>query len=120
MRISQNQIYKTSPDTLLAGVAANYSNSQIMGEIREFLNVKTVNEIKRIKKDYVELAYEVRTKKASFSSPAPLSLCFCSPTPPISKLGAGGVERGRKSQRFGDRGDRGAYFNKLLISISFI
>jgi hypothetical protein len=66
MRISQNQIYKTSPDTLLAGVATNYSNSQIMGEIREFLNVKTVNEIKRIKKDYVELAYEVRTtKKAS-------------------------------------------------------
>ena len=58
MRISQNQIYKTSPDTLLVGVAANYSNSQIMGaaptgtgcrpygdggEIREFLNVKTVN-----------------------------------------------------------------------------
>ena len=66
MRISQNQIYKTSSDTLLVGVAANYSNSQIMGEIREFLNVKTVNEIKRIKKDYVELAYEVRTtKKAS-------------------------------------------------------
>ena len=31
MRISQNQIYKTSPDTLLVGVAANYSNSQIMG-----------------------------------------------------------------------------------------
>ena len=106
MRISQNQIYKTSPDTLLAGVAANYSNSQIMGEIREFLNVKTVNEIKRIKKDYVELAYEVRTKKASFSSPAPLSLCFCSPTPPISKLGAGarllpikGKDRGGKERQ---------------------
>jgi len=31
MRISQNQIYKTSSDTLLVGVAANYSNSQIMG-----------------------------------------------------------------------------------------
>jgi hypothetical protein len=40
-------------------VAANNSNFQIMGKIREFLHrmvVKTVNEIKRIRKDHVELA----------------------------------------------------------------
>lgn len=64
MRISQNQIYKISSYASLEGVAANNSNFQIMEKIRE--GVKTVSEIKRIKKDYVELAYEVRTtKKAS-------------------------------------------------------
>lgn len=41
----------------------NNSNFQIMEKIREFLDVKNVNEIKRIKDKYVELSYEVRTTK---------------------------------------------------------
>lgn len=37
-----------------------------MDKIKEFLNVKNINNIKRIKENYVELGYEVRTtKKAS-------------------------------------------------------
>lgn len=63
MRISQNQMYKTTSGTLPVDVAVNNSNFPIMEKIREFLDVKTVTEIKRIKKDYVELAYEVRTTK---------------------------------------------------------
>jgi len=61
MRISQKQIYKISSDI----PKENNSNFQIMEKIREFLDVKTVNEIKRTKKDYVELSYEVRTTKKS-------------------------------------------------------
>ena len=38
-----------------------------MEKIREFLDVKSVNEIKRTKEKYVELAYEVRTSKKSSS-----------------------------------------------------
>ena len=34
-----------------------------MEKIREFLNVKIVNEIKRTRENYLELAYEVRTVK---------------------------------------------------------
>lgn len=34
-----------------------------MEKIREFLKVRKVNEIKRIKENYVEFAYEVRTTK---------------------------------------------------------
>ena len=36
-----------------------------MNKIKEFLDVKTVNEIKRIKQDYIEEAYVVRTNKKS-------------------------------------------------------
>lgn len=57
MRISQKQMYKTTSDK------PSNSNFQIMERIREFLDVKNVNEIKRTKKDYVELSY---------SSPPPL------------------------------------------------
>lgn len=66
MRISQNQIARSAkiPSGLSpVGVAVGNSNSPIMEKIREFLGVKTVTEIKRTKKDYVELAYEVRTTK---------------------------------------------------------
>ena len=38
-----------------------------MEKIREFLDVKSVNEIKRTKKQYIELAYEVRTSKKTSS-----------------------------------------------------
>lgn len=57
MRISQKQMYKTTSDK------PSNSNYQIMERIREFLDVKNVNEIKRTKKDFIELSYEVRTSK---------------------------------------------------------
>ena len=59
MRISQKQIYKITSDIS----KENNSNFQIMEKIRVFLDVKNVNEIKRIKDNYVELSYEVRTTK---------------------------------------------------------
>ena len=59
MRISQKQMYKITSDI----PKENNSNFQIMEKIREFLDVKNVNEIKRIKDKYVELSYEVRTTK---------------------------------------------------------
>lgn len=59
MRVSQKQIYKYASDI----PKENNSNFQIMEKIREFLDVKTVNEIKRTKEKYVELSYEVRTTK---------------------------------------------------------
>ena len=62
MRVSQKQLYKNTSDTS----KENNSNFFIMEKIREFLDVKTVNEIKRIRDNYVELSYEVKTsKKAS-------------------------------------------------------
>ena len=59
MRISQKQMYKITSDI----PKENNSNFQIMEKIREFLDVKNVNEIERIKDKYVELSYEVRTTK---------------------------------------------------------
>ena len=59
MRISQKQLYKITSDI----PKDNNSNFQIMDKIREFLDVKTVNEIKRTKENFFELAYEVRTTK---------------------------------------------------------
>lgn len=38
-----------------------------MENIREFLDVKSVNEIKRIRESFVEINYEVRTSKKSSS-----------------------------------------------------
>lgn len=61
MRVSQKQIYKITCDLW----KENHSNLQIMEKIREFFEVKNVSVIKRTKKDYVELAYEVRTTKKS-------------------------------------------------------
>ena len=37
-----------------------------MEKIREFLDVKNINKIKRIKVKYIELSYEVRTTKKTF------------------------------------------------------
>nr|YP_010029646.1 hypothetical protein J2C28_mgp10 [Beauveria lii]QOU11087.1 hypothetical protein [Beauveria lii] len=63
MTISQKQVYNVDRLDLLK---KNNSNLDFMKQIQEFLEVKTVNEIKRIKKLYVEEAYIVRTnKKAS-------------------------------------------------------
>jgi hypothetical protein len=59
MRISQKQLYKITSDIPLE----NNSNFQIMKKMREFLGVKTVNEIKRTRDNFVELSYEVRTTK---------------------------------------------------------
>lgn len=59
MRVSQKQLYKNTSDIR----KENNSNFQIMDKIREFLDVKNVSEIKRIKVNYVETSYEVRTTK---------------------------------------------------------
>lgn len=58
MRISQKQNYN------LINKIDN-SNFPIMNQIKKFLDVKNVVEIIRIKSDYTELAYEVRTTKKS-------------------------------------------------------
>ena len=63
MRISQKTVYSKNSN-LLNG---NNSNIHIMENIREFLDIKSVNVIKRTKDKYVELAYEVRTSKKSSS-----------------------------------------------------
>jgi hypothetical protein len=61
MRISQKQLYKATSDLS----KENNYNFYIMEKIREFLDIKNVTEIKRIKKDYIELSYEIRTTKKS-------------------------------------------------------
>ena len=58
MTISQKQIYNIN-------LEKNNSNLNFMKQIQEFLDVKTVNEIKRIKQDYIEESYVVRTVKKS-------------------------------------------------------
>ena len=63
MRISQKAVYSKNSNLL----NENNSNKHIMENIRQFLDVKPVNEIKRTKEKYVELAYEVRTSKKSSS-----------------------------------------------------
>ncbi len=62
MTLSQKQLYRTK-DTGLS--EKDNSNFYIMKMIQEFLGVKTVNEIKRIKSDYIEETYVVRTNKKS-------------------------------------------------------
>ena len=65
MTLSQKQIYSAKLETSLA--EKDNSNFYFMEKIKEFLDVKTVNKIKRIKQDYIEEAYVVRTnKKSSF------------------------------------------------------
>jgi LAGLIDADG endonuclease len=59
MRVSQKQTYKILSDL----PKENHSNFQIMEKIKEFMDVNNVRVIKRIRKNYVELAYEVRTSK---------------------------------------------------------
>jgi LAGLIDADG DNA endonuclease family protein len=59
MRISQKRSYKLNSEI----PEDKNSNFDIMEKIREFLNVRNVNEIKRTKENYVEFAYEVRTTK---------------------------------------------------------
>ena len=65
MRISQKTVYgkRSNPPFL----NENNYNYHIMEIIREFLDVKSVNVIKRTKEQYVELSYEVRTSKKSSS-----------------------------------------------------
>jgi hypothetical protein len=58
MRISQKQNYN------LINKKDN-SNYPIMEKIQKFLYVKNVVEIERIKPNYTELSYEVRTTKKS-------------------------------------------------------
>jgi hypothetical protein len=58
MRISQKQKYN------LINKIDN-SNYPIMDKIKKFLDVKNVVKIKRIKPNYIELSYEVRTTKKS-------------------------------------------------------
>ena len=60
MRISQKKSYRLNSE-----IPENQNtNHNIMEKIREFLNVKNVTEIKRVKENYLELAYEVRTSPA--------------------------------------------------------
>lgn len=63
MAISQKQLYKANSELL----KKDNTNLNIMDKIREFLDVKTVNEVKRIKQDYIELAYVVKTIKKNSS-----------------------------------------------------
>lgn len=58
MTISQKQIYNIN-------LEKDNSNLDFMRRIQEFLEVKTVNEIKRIKQNYIEESYVVRTNKKS-------------------------------------------------------
>jgi hypothetical protein len=59
MRISQKRLYSNN-----SKIPTNKnSNFLIMVKIKEFLDIKKVTEIKRIKKNYVELSYEIRTIK---------------------------------------------------------
>lgn len=58
MTISQKQLYKVN-------LNKDNSNFYFMKQIKEFLDIKTVNEIKRIKENYIEEAYVVRTNKKS-------------------------------------------------------
>jgi hypothetical protein len=53
MRISQKQIHDKD----------NLSNTEIMNKIKDFLKIKNVIIISRIKEDYTESAYEIRTTK---------------------------------------------------------
>lgn len=64
MRISQKTTY--SNNTAIS--SENSSNLHIMEKIKEFLDVKIVNEIKRTKENFIELSYEVRTSKKSSSN----------------------------------------------------
>lgn len=59
MRISQKRSYKLNSEIPYH----QNTNLDIMEKIREFLSVRNVTEIKRIKENYVKLAYEVRTTK---------------------------------------------------------
>lgn len=59
MRISQKNLYRLNSEI----PEDKNTNFNIMEEIKLFLNVKNVTEIKRVKENYVELAYEVRTVK---------------------------------------------------------
>lgn len=60
MTISQKQLYKVDSDKL-----NDNSNFNFMKSIQEFLDIKTVNEIKRIKENYIETAYIVKAIKKS-------------------------------------------------------
>ena len=61
MRITQKRVYGKNCND----ICEKNSNYHIMNLIREFLDVKSVNEIKRIQKQYLELSYEIRTSKKS-------------------------------------------------------
>lgn len=63
MRISQKAVYGKNYYLL----NENNSNKHIMEKIREFLDVKSVNEIKRTRGEFVESAYEVRTSRIGSS-----------------------------------------------------
>ena len=60
MAISQRQLYKSSSDKLI-----DNSNFNFMKSIQEFLDIKTVNEIKRVKENYLEIAFVIKTVKKS-------------------------------------------------------
>jgi hypothetical protein len=59
MRISQKRLYSNNSKIL----GKNNSNLFIMEKIKQLLNIKKVTEIKRIKENYIELSYEIRTSK---------------------------------------------------------
>ena len=61
MAISQKNLYKANSDLY----QKDNSNLYIMEKIQEFLDVKNVNQFKRIRGDFTELAYSVKTTKKS-------------------------------------------------------
>jgi LAGLIDADG endonuclease len=78
MRISQKKLYSNNSKILIN----NNSNLFIREQIKEFLNIKKVTEIKRNKENYIELSYEIRTiKKVSceiFTNYLSFFSLFCS------------------------------------------
>lgn len=63
MRISQKTVYNKNLNISIE----NNTNFIIMEQIREFLNVKSLTKINRTKKNYIELAFEVRTTRKNSS-----------------------------------------------------
>jgi len=61
MRISQKTTYGKSDSE----PTEKNSNFDVMDKIREFLDVKNVTSIKRIKTNFIETTYEVKTNKKS-------------------------------------------------------
>jgi hypothetical protein len=59
MRITQKKFYRLNSEM----PEDKNSNLNIMEKIKEFLDIRKVNEIKRTRSNYVELGYEVRTTK---------------------------------------------------------
>jgi hypothetical protein len=64
MRISQKISYMKDVKGFSLDSKSNYP---VMDKIKNFLDVKSITNIKRIKKDFTEFSYEVRTTRKESS-----------------------------------------------------